>query len=75
MMAVSTKWWPPESLTKFGWSVNVRSIHEAECSIQCVGSFISWCSPWNEDSASSSVPSVDILSSSHQAGDRASRSP
>ena len=63
--------WTPESKTKFGWFVNIRSIHEAEFPIKCVASFISWCRPWNEESASNRVPSIDILSSSHQVGDRA----
>ena len=67
--------WTPESINKFGLFVHIRSIHEVEFSIKCAGSFISWCRPWNEESASSHVPSIDILSSSHQARDWVLKSP
>ena len=52
----------------------IRSVHEAEFSFKYIGSFISWCRPWDEESASSCVPSLDVLSSSHQVEDRALKS-
>ena len=61
--------WTPESVTKFGWCVSIRSIHEAKYSNKSVGSFISWCRPWNEKNVSSRVPSIDVLSSSYQVVD------
>ena len=56
----------PESVTKFGWYVNIRSIHEAKYLNKFVVSFISWCRPWNEDNTSSRVPSIDVSLSSYQ---------
>ena len=67
--------WTPESITKFGWFVKIRYIQEAEFSMKHFDSFITWCRPWNGESASSRVPSIDILLSSHQVGDRALKSP
>ena len=67
--------WTPESKTKFGWFVNIRPIHEAEFSMKWVGSFMGWCRPWNEESASSHVPSNGVFWSFHQVGDRALKSP
>ena len=74
MTLVWSDGWTPESITKFGWFVNVRSINETEFSIKCVGAFISWCRPWDQETTSSCVPSIDILSSS-QVGDWALKSP
>ena len=63
------------SVTKLDRFVNVRSIYEADCSFNCIGSVISWLGPWNEDRKSSRVPSIDLLSSVHQVGDWALKSP
>ena len=29
--------WTKQSITKMGWFVNIRSKHEADCSVECVG--------------------------------------
>ena len=37
--------WTPGFKTKFGWAVKIRSIHNEESTIKCVGSLIICCNP------------------------------
>ena len=37
--------WTPDSTTKFGCDVNIKSIHEEEFSNKSVGSLINWHNP------------------------------
>ena len=51
--AITVWWWQlewreeltPDSITKFGWDVKIRSIKELEFSSICVVSLINWCNP------------------------------
>ena len=37
--------WTLESVTMQDWFVKIRSLNDADCSIRCRGSVISWWSP------------------------------
>ena len=37
--------WAPDSITRFGWEVKIKSIHKEEFPVRWVNSFINWCKP------------------------------
>ena len=53
--------WTPESITRFDWEVNIRSIQDEDESSKWVGSLINWYSPWLHVKVSSLDPSYDVL--------------
>ena len=56
----------PDSITKFGCEVKIKSIQEDEFLVWCVGSLISCCSLNWEVMPSIFEPSYDVLSLLHQ---------
>ena len=58
--------WTPDSIIKFGFAVNIRSIYEDEVSNICVGSSITWCKANGDDIFSITLPSLVVMSSLHQ---------
>ena len=56
----------PDSITKFGCDINIKSIQEEESATRCVGSLISCCNPNWEAIASILEPSYDVLSPLNQ---------
>ena len=58
-----------------GLSVKTRSIQEVLFVYIHIGSFISWKKPFDEGNASKFDISVVLISSEHQEGDLASKSP
>ena len=63
------------SISKFGWDVNIRSIHKGEfCNIS-VGSLIYWCDPSYEVVLSIVLPSKVVLSLFYQFLNLALKSP
>ena len=66
---------PPDSITKFGFDVKIKSIQEEESAIRCVGSLISCCNPNWEVIASILETSYDVLSPLNQRSDFILKSP
>ena len=58
--------WTPLSVTKLSWSIKIRSVQEKDWVRICVGSVISWWTPWDEETDSRSIPSLVEISPSHQ---------
>ena len=67
--------WTPDSVTKFGCEVNIRSIHEGEVSNICIGLLITWCKADCDDIFSITLPSLVIMSFLHQLLDFALKLP
>ena len=67
--------WTPESTTKFGYDVKMRSIQDEEFSKTCVGSFMIWWSPNCEVRNSIFAPSQVVLSLIYQLLDFILKSP
>ena len=44
--------WTPDSISKLGWELEIKLIHEEELFQVCVGSLISWCKAFCEVTAS-----------------------
>ena len=64
-------WW---GVTWPGLSVKIRSIQEVLFVCICIGSFISWEKPFEEDDANNFDPSVVLISLDHQDWDLALKS-
>ena len=58
--------WTPDSITTFGWVVKIRSIHEDESPIICVGSLIIYSNPNWEVTPSILEPSYVVMSLLYQ---------
>ena len=69
------KEWAPDSIAKFGWDVESRSIHEEEFCNIFVGSLINWYNPSCEVILSIVLPSKVVLSLFYQFVDLALKSP
>ena len=65
----------PLLTTKFGWSVNIRSMQVEEVGSRWVGWDINWCKPWVVVNEPILEPSYVVISSKHQDLDRALKSP
>ena len=66
--------WTPDSISKLGWELKIKSIHEEELFKICVGSLISWCKPFCEVTASIFLPSSLVISLLYQLLDLALKS-
>ena len=60
---------------RFGWSVKIKSIQEKLPVCKCVGSFINWETPFADVNESNFSPSEILMSSDHQHGVFALKSP
>ena len=58
--------WTPDYINKLGWELKIKSIHKVEWFKICVGSLISWCKPFCEDTASIFLPSSPVISLLYQ---------
>ena len=58
--------WTPDSTTKFGWVVKIRSIHDEESPMKGVGSLITCCNPNWVVTPSNLEPSYVVISLLHQ---------
>ena len=67
--------WTPLLTTKFGWSVNIRSMQAEEVRSRWVGWDINWCKPWIVVKEWILEPSYVVISSKHQDLDRPLKSP
>ena len=67
--------WIPESIERHGFSVKIRSIQEVVFVCICVGLFISWENPFEEDNASNFDPSLVLISLDYQDWHLALKSP
>ena len=67
--------WTPESIERHGFSVKIRSIQEVVFVCICVGLFISWENPFEEDNASNFDPSLVLISLDYQDWHLALKSP
>ena len=67
--------WTPESIERHGFSVKIRSIQEVVFVCICVGLFISWENPFEEDNASNFDPSLVLISLDYQDRHLALKSP
>ena len=67
--------WKPDSVIKFGFEVNMRSIHEEEDPNICVGSLITWSKLNCDEILSVDLPSLMVNSLLHQLLDFALKSP
>ena len=65
----------PDSITKFGFDVKIKSIQEEESATRCVGSLISCCNPNWEVIASILESSYDVSSPLNQRLDFILKSP
>ena len=73
---LACKWeWTPLSITKLGWSIKIKSMQEEDWERICVGSVISWWSPWDEETDSRSISSVVEISPCHWKFDLQLKSP
>ena len=67
--------WVPLSITKFGWFMKIKSIHDEELESMWVGSYINCSRPWIEVTESICTPSLLDMSYLYQFDDRALKSP
>ena len=58
-------WLSNYQVIKFGFDVNIKSIHEEEDSNIWVGSLITWCKPNCDEIFSIALPSVVVVSLLH----------
>ena len=65
----------PQSTTKFGWSVKIKSVQDLDWVSRCVGSDTSWWKLCKDVRASKRIPSAVVLSFFHQDDDLALKSP
>ena len=65
----------PDSITKLGWEVQIRSIQEEDESKMCVGSLMIWLSPNYDVIYSILLPSKLVRLFAHQFVDFALKSP
>ena len=72
---VCSEEWTPDSITMFDWLVKIRSIHDEESPIKCVGSLIICCNPNWEVTPSVLEPWYVVISLLHQRLDFALKSP
>ena len=66
--------WTPDSITRVGWEVNIKSMQEEEFPKMWVGSLINCCRPNCEVTASILEPSYVVLSCLYQFEDLLSKS-
>ena len=67
--------WKPDSMARFGWKVNIKSIQDEDESSKLVGSLINWCSSRLHVKTSRLGPSNDAMSFLNQVWLLALKSP